>query len=117
MPTLVSNVILLPAAVAALLIADWRLGLVAFVVLPPALILSRWFQRVSHAANVEQRNTIAAVTAQIAESVAGMAVVQAYNRERASRPSSTGSTPRTGLSRRTSSGSSRSSSRGSSSSA
>jgi ABC-type multidrug transport system fused ATPase/permease subunit len=82
MPTLVSNVILLPAAVTALLIADWRLGLVSFVVLPPALILSRWFQRVSHAANVEQRNRIAAVTAQIAESVAGMAVVQAFNRER-----------------------------------
>ena len=82
MPTLVSNVILLPAAVAALLIADWRLGLIAFVVLPPALILSRWFQRVSHTANVEYRNTIAAVTAQIAESVAGMAVVQAFNRER-----------------------------------
>ena len=37
MPTLVSNVILLPAAVAALLIADWRLGLIAFAVLPPAL--------------------------------------------------------------------------------
>jgi ABC-type multidrug transport system fused ATPase/permease subunit len=82
MPTLVSNVILLPAAVIALLIADWRLGLIAFVVLPPALILSRWFQRVSHSANVEQRNRIAAVTAQIAESVAGMAVVQAFNRER-----------------------------------
>jgi ABC-type multidrug transport system fused ATPase/permease subunit len=82
MPTLVSNVILLPAAVIALLIADWRLGLIAFVVLPPALILSRWFQRVSHAANVEQRNRIAAVTAQIAESVAGMAIVQAFNRER-----------------------------------
>jgi ABC-type multidrug transport system fused ATPase/permease subunit len=82
MPTLVSNVILLPAAVTALLIADWRLGLLAFVVLPPALILSRWFQRVSHAANVEQRNRIGAVTAQIAESVSGMAVVQAFNRER-----------------------------------
>ncbi len=82
MPTLVSNVILLPAAVAALLIADWRLGLIAFVVLPPTLILSRWFQRVSHAANVELRNRIGAVTAQIAESVAGMAIVQAFNRER-----------------------------------
>src|SRR5438067_12902661 len=50
MATLGSNLILLPAAVAALLIADWRLGLIAFVVLPPTLILSRWFQRVSHAA-------------------------------------------------------------------
>jgi ATP-binding cassette subfamily B protein len=82
MPTLVSNVVLLPAALAALLIADWRLGLVVFAVVPPALALTRWFQRVSHVELVEQRNTIAAVTAQIAESVAGMAVVQAFNRER-----------------------------------
>ena len=81
-PTLVSNVILLPSAVAALMIADWRLGLISLAVLPPALILSRWFQKVSHPANVESRNRIAAVTAMIAESVAGMAVVQAFNRER-----------------------------------
>ena len=82
MPTLVANVILLPAAIAALLIADWRLGLVVFAVVPPALILTRWFQRKSHVALVETRNRIGAVTAQIAESVSGMAVVQAYNRER-----------------------------------
>jgi len=83
MPTLVSNVVLLPAAVAALLIADWRLGLVVFAIVPPALALTRWFTRVSHVALVETRNRIAAVTAQIAESVSGMAVVQAFNRERA----------------------------------
>jgi len=82
MPTLVSNVVLLPAAIAALLIADWRLGLVVFAIVPPALVLTRWFQRTSHVALVETRNRIAAVTAQIAESVAGMAVVQAFNRER-----------------------------------
>ena len=82
MPTLVSNVVLLPAALAALLVADWRLGLVVFAIVPPALVLTRWFQRTSHVALVEQRNRIAAVTAQIAESVAGMAVVQAFGRER-----------------------------------
>lgn len=82
MPTLVSNVVLLPAALAALLVADWRLGLVVFAIVPPALVLTRWFQRTSHVALVEQRNRIAAVTAQIAESVAGMAVVQAFHRER-----------------------------------
>ena len=63
MPTLVSSLILLPTAVAALLIADWRLGLIAFGVIPPALIISRWFHKVSHPANVEQRNRIGAVTA------------------------------------------------------
>jgi ABC-type multidrug transport system fused ATPase/permease subunit len=83
MPTLVANVILLPAAVAAMLIADWHLGLVVVAIVPPALVLTRWFQRVSHIALVESRERIGAVTAQIAESVSGMAVVQAFNRERA----------------------------------
>jgi ABC-type multidrug transport system fused ATPase/permease subunit len=82
-PTLVSTVILLPAAVAAMLIADWQLGMVGVPIVPPALILTRWFQRVSHVALVESRERIGAVTAQIAESVSGMAVVQAFNRERA----------------------------------
>jgi ABC-type multidrug transport system fused ATPase/permease subunit len=83
MPALLSNAVLLPVAVITLLIADWRLGLVVFAVVPPAVALSRWFQRTSTVALVETRNRIAAVTAQIAESVAGMAVVQAFRRERA----------------------------------
>jgi ATP-binding cassette subfamily B protein len=82
LPTLVTNIVLLPAAVVALFVNDWRLGLVALVVLPPALLLTRWFQVVSAQAQLEVRNRIAAVTAQIAESIAGMAVVQAFNRER-----------------------------------
>src|SRR5262245_54210575 len=81
MPTLVANLVLLPAAVVALLICDWRLGLVVFAIVPPAVVLTRWFQKKSHVALVETRNRIAAVTAQIAESVAGMAVVQAFGRE------------------------------------
>jgi ABC-type multidrug transport system fused ATPase/permease subunit len=82
LPTLVSNIVLLPAAVAALFIVDWRLGLVTLVVLPPALVLTRWFQLRSHAAQMDVRNRISAVTAQLAESIAGMAVIQAFNRER-----------------------------------
>jgi ABC-type multidrug transport system fused ATPase/permease subunit len=71
-----------PAAVIALLIADWHLGLVVIAIIPPSLVLTRWFQRTSHVALVESRERIGAVTAQIAESVSGMAVVQAFNRER-----------------------------------
>ncbi len=81
--TLVANSLTLVAAIVGLYILDWRLGFVAFVVLPPALVLTRWFQVRSHAAFLDVRNTIAAMTAQIAESVAGMAIVQAFNRERA----------------------------------
>ena len=81
--TLVGNSLTLVAAVIGLFILDWRLGLVALVILPPTLVLTRWFQVRSHAAFLEVRNTISGMTAQIAESVAGMAVVQAFNRERA----------------------------------
>jgi ABC-type multidrug transport system fused ATPase/permease subunit len=82
MPTLVANLVLLPAALIALLICDWRLGLVVIAITPAAFVLTRWFQKTSHVALVETRNRIAAVTAQIAESVSGMAVVQAFGRER-----------------------------------
>ena len=53
LPTLVSNVVLLPTTVIVLFVVDWRLGLVAMVILPPALVLSRWFQRKSASRRVE----------------------------------------------------------------
>jgi ABC-type multidrug transport system fused ATPase/permease subunit len=81
--TLVVNTLTLVAAVIGLFVLDWRLGLVALVILPPTLVLTRWFQVRSHAAFLEVRNTISSMTAQIAESVSGMAVIQAFNRERA----------------------------------
>jgi ABC-type multidrug transport system fused ATPase/permease subunit len=82
LPTLVSNSVLLPVAVAALFVNDWRLALVSLIVLPPAIAITRWFQRRSAAAQLEVRNRIAAVTAHLAESVAGMAIVQSFRRER-----------------------------------
>ncbi len=82
LPTLVANVVLLPTAAIAVFIVDWRLGLIAFVILPPTYILTRWFQRQASAAQLDVRNRIAAVTAQIAESVSGMAIVQAFNAEK-----------------------------------
>jgi ABC-type multidrug transport system fused ATPase/permease subunit len=81
--TLVVNTLTLCAAVVGLFVLDWRLGLVALVILPPTLVLTRWFQVRSHSAFLRVRETIATMTAQIAESVSGMAVIQAYNRERA----------------------------------
>jgi ATP-binding cassette subfamily B protein len=83
LPTLAANVVLQPTAVVAVFVVDWRLGMNAFIILPPALVLTRWFQRTSSIAQLEVRNRISAVTAQLAESVSGMAIVQAFGRERA----------------------------------
>jgi ABC-type multidrug transport system fused ATPase/permease subunit len=80
--TLVVNSLTLVAAVVGLFVLDWRLGLIALVVLPPGILVTRWFQRRSHVAFADVRTRIAAVTAQLAESVSGMAVVQAFGRER-----------------------------------
>jgi ATP-binding cassette subfamily B protein len=81
--TLVVNTLTLCAAVIGLFVLDWRLGLVALVILPPTLVATRSFQVRSHAAFLRVRETISAMTAQIAESVSGMAIIQAFNRERA----------------------------------
>jgi ABC-type multidrug transport system fused ATPase/permease subunit len=81
--TLVVNTLTILAAIVGLFVLDWRLGLVALVILPPTLVLGRWFQVKSHAAFLRVRETIAIMTAQIAESVSGMAIIQAFNRERA----------------------------------
>jgi ABC-type multidrug transport system fused ATPase/permease subunit len=81
--TLVVNTMTLCAAVGGLFLLDWRLGVVALVVLPPGIVVTRWFQTASHTAFDDVRTRIAIVTAQLAESVAGMAVVQAFSRERA----------------------------------
>ncbi len=79
--TLVANSLMLVAAIIGLFVLDWRLGVVALVVLPPTLVLTRWFQVRSHTAFLRVRETIATMTAQIAESVSGMAIIQAFNRE------------------------------------
>jgi ABC-type multidrug transport system fused ATPase/permease subunit len=81
--TLVINSLTFFAAIGGLFLLDWRLGLVALLVVPPGFVVSRWFHRVSHEAASDVRTRIAIVTAQLAESVAGMAVIQAFNRERA----------------------------------
>src|SRR5207245_8182917 len=43
LPTLVTNLVLLPAAVIALFVNDWRLALIALLTLPSAIVLTRWF--------------------------------------------------------------------------
>ena len=81
--TLVTSVLMLLAAIIGVFVVDWRLGLAGCVVLPPSLIFVRWFQVKSHTAFLRVRETIGFMTAQVAESISGMAIIQAFNRERA----------------------------------
>jgi ABC-type multidrug transport system fused ATPase/permease subunit len=85
--TVVASTLTFVAAAVALVLVDWRLALVTAVIMPPAVVFSWWFQVASAKAQGEVRNRIAAVTAQMAESIAGMAIIQAFAREDAFRGS------------------------------
>jgi ATP-binding cassette, subfamily B, bacterial len=64
-----------------LLVSDLRLGLAAMSVLPPMILATVIYQRRSTVAYDRQRDTIATVNASFAESLGGVRVTQAHNRE------------------------------------
>jgi ABC-type multidrug transport system fused ATPase/permease subunit len=81
--TLVTAGLTFIVALVAIFLIDVRLALVTLVIVPPALAISRWYQVRSHHAFLEVRERVAITTATLAESIAGMAVIQAFTRERA----------------------------------
>ncbi len=77
----IGSTITIAIALLGVFVLDWRLGLTALIVLPFAVLASRRFQSRAIVAFGEVRNRIAAVTAHIAESIAGMTMIQAYGTE------------------------------------
>ena len=65
----------------ALTLMDWRLALATFTIMPPLLIALTWFRRQSSKAYAEARERVAAVNANLQESLSGVRVAQAYSRE------------------------------------
>ncbi|MEO7000739.1 MAG: ABC transporter ATP-binding protein [Ktedonobacterales bacterium] len=79
--TIVTDMITLVGIVVILLIENWRLALVVFVVLPPLLLVTAYFQRVMRRTFRAIRVRLARINANIAENIAGTQVVQLFNRE------------------------------------
>ena len=77
----IGSTITIAIALLGVFVLDWRLGLTALIVLPFAVLATRRFQSRAIVAFGEVRNRIAAVTAHIAESIAGMTMIQAYGTE------------------------------------
>ncbi len=65
----------------ALLVIDLQLALIVFVTLPPLLLGTWWFRKVSDAAYSAAREHSATVNADFAENVAGLRVIQANRHE------------------------------------
>jgi len=79
--TMINDFFLL-AVLAALLIAkDWRLGLDTLAILPGILVVTLIFRKYVRDANRRIRTAIARINAFLQEYIAGMSVVQLFNRE------------------------------------
>ncbi len=85
----------LAVIVVVMLSLDWKMSLLAFAVLPVVAIGVNWTRRRIRDAFREIRVKTARMNAYLNEQISGMAVVQAYARERRAPRSSTRSTPRT----------------------
>ena len=80
--TLLGDVFTICTILVILLVEDWHLALVVFIVLPPLAVATRYFQRAMRDNFREIRVRLARINASIAENIGGTQVVQLFNRER-----------------------------------
>jgi ATP-binding cassette subfamily B multidrug efflux pump len=79
--TLLGDVFTILTIIVILLVEDWHLALIVFVVLPPLAIVTRYFQRAMRDNFRAIRVRLARINASVAENIAGTQVVQLFNRE------------------------------------
>jgi ABC-type multidrug transport system fused ATPase/permease subunit len=78
---IISNALVLVGIIVIMLVTNWKLALLSFVVLPIMVMIMRVWQGYAKSAYRKTRRTIGIVNANLAESISGMRVVQAYVRE------------------------------------
>ena len=83
--SLVQNTLLLAGSAVVLFFLDWRLALATLTVTPAMAVATAWFRKRSGRAYRAVRETLGAVTATLAEDIAGMRVLQSFTREAAAR--------------------------------
>ncbi len=80
--SLLGDTFTLAGIVIILLVDNWRLALVVFVVIPPLLGITAFFQKAMRENFRAIRVRLARINANIAENISGTQVVQLFNRER-----------------------------------
>ena len=79
--SLVQNTLTLVGTAVVLFFLDWRLALATLTVMPAVTLATAWFRKRSGRAYRAVRETLGAVTATLAEDIAGMRVLQSFTRE------------------------------------
>lgn len=78
---IIGDLVTLFAVSIIMLILDWRLAIIMFVVLPFVILFSRLFQRYMRDSFRQVRIRLAKINGFLQENVSGMLVVQLFNRE------------------------------------
>ncbi len=79
--SIAADLLTLVGIAVAMLLLDWRLGLLALITLPVLYGISQWFQTWMRRTYREQRIRLAKVNAFLQENLSGMLVLQLFNRE------------------------------------
>ncbi|HEX6540864.1 MAG TPA: ABC transporter ATP-binding protein [Ktedonobacterales bacterium] len=79
--SLIGDIFSLIGIVIILLFENWQLALVVFVVIPPLLLVTSYFQRAMRDNFRAIRVRLARINANIAENISGTQIVQLFNRE------------------------------------
>ncbi|GMU78250.1 MAG: ABC transporter ATP-binding protein [Acidimicrobiia bacterium] len=77
----VQNILLLTGALVAIFLLSWQLALCTLVLLPPLVLVTRWFRRAANRAYLDVRERIGHNLATLQEGLAGVRVVQAFGQE------------------------------------
>jgi len=80
--TMIRDAFMIVGVAAALLVIDWRLALITFVIMPVLAVVMRWFAIVMRNAFRKQRLQIARLNAFTSEHISGMLLVQLFGRQR-----------------------------------
>ena len=79
---IIADLLKMLGAAIAMLIIDWKLALIVFGVLPLILYATRLFQKAMKSAFIEVRSQVSNLNSFVQERIAGMKIVQLFNRER-----------------------------------
>ncbi len=79
---IVTNLLMLAAIVVVLLVLDWKLALLMYVLLPFLVVAVQFFAYTQRDGYREQRAWLARINAYLNENITGMSVVQLFNRQR-----------------------------------
>ncbi len=79
--SILSDVLTIVGVTITLLVINWQLALVTFIVMPPLFLIASYFRTAMRDNFRAIRVRLARINAYVAENIAGMSIVQLFNRE------------------------------------